>query len=85
MNASSKNQDLFIYLRITEIEILLQYTIVGIIYTVESLYYGHPQDNVKCKGLSSFQRLFCTLLYVTGTVDSILIKGGVRPCLRGPY
>ena len=29
--------------------------------------------------MSSFQRLFCTLLYVhvAGTVDSVLIKGGV--------
>ena len=43
------------------------------------LYVAGTMDSVLIKGVSSFQRLFCTLLYVhvAGTVDSVLIKGGV--------
>ena len=31
-------------------------------------------SSVPMRGVSSFQRLFCTRLYVAGTVDSVLIK-----------
>ena len=42
--------------------------------------------SVLIKGVSSFQRLFRTLLYVAETVDNVLINGGVpisEVCIRG--
>jgi hypothetical protein len=41
-----------------------------LLYSVESLYSGHPWGSLKCPHFSDI------LLYVVGTKNSVLIKGG---------